>query len=113
FRFVPQQFFPESTRLELMVDMELAEGSSLRATTEQALRLEALLLERGDVEQHVAYIGTGAPRFYLPLDQQLPATNFAQFVVLARDLDGREALRDWLLDEVAPRFPALQMRVTR
>ena len=64
FRFVPQQFFPESTRLELMIDMELAEGSSLRATTEQALRLEALLLEREGVEQHAAFIGTGAPRFY-------------------------------------------------
>lgn len=113
FRFVPQQFFPESTRLELMVDMELAEGSSLHATTAEALRLEALLLEREGVEQHAAFIGTGAPRFYLPLDQQLPATNFAQFVVRARDLESREALRDWLIDDVAPRFPALQLRVTR
>ena len=113
FRFVPQQFFPESTRLELMIDMELAEGSSLRATTEQALRLEALLLEREGVEQHAAFIGTGAPRFYLPLDQQLPATNFAQFMVRASDLESREAVRDWLIDEVVPRFPTLQLRVTR
>ncbi len=113
FRFVPQQFFPESTRLELMVDMELAEGSSLRATTQQALRLEAMLLERDDIEQHAAFIGTGAPRFYLPLDQQLPATNFAQFMVRARDLESREAVRQWLIDDVAPGFPALQLRVTR
>ena len=113
FRFVPQQFFPDSTRPELMVDMELAEGVSLRATEAQARRLEALLREREGIRNYVAYVGTGSPRFYLPLDQQLPATNFAQFVVLARDLHAREELRNWLLHEVAPRFPELQMRVTR
>ena len=113
FRFVPQQFFPDSTRPELMVDLELAEGVSLRATQAQAQRLEALLREREGIRNYVAYVGTGSPRFYLPLDQQLPATNFAQFVVLAQDLHAREELRDWLLHEVAPRFPELQMRVTR
>jgi len=113
FRFVPQQFFPDSTRPELMVDLELEEGASLRATEAQARKLEALLQQRGDIRNYVAYVGTGSPRFYLPLDQQLPATNFSQFVVLARDLQAREALRDWLLHEVAPQFPELQMRVTR
>ena len=113
FRFVPQQFFPDSQRLELMVDLELAEGSSLRATSDAALRLEALLADRPGVDNHVAYIGSGSPRFYLPLDQQLPQANLAQFVVLARDVEAREALRDWLIDEVAPRFPELQLRVTR
>src|SRR5690606_25648002 len=54
-----------------------------------------------------------SPRFYLPLDQQLPATNFSQFVVLAEDIQSREELRNWLLREVAPQFPELQMRVTR
>src|SRR5690606_22111268 len=113
FRLVPQQFFPDSQRLELMVDLELAEGASLRATEAAALRLEELLAGREEIDNHVAYIGSGSPRFYLPLDQQLPQTNLAQFVVLARDVDGREALRDWLIDEVAPRFPELQLRVTR
>ena len=113
FRFVPQQFFPDSTRPELMVDLELEEGASLRATEAQARKLEALLQQRGDIRNYVAYVGTGSPRFSLPLDQQLPATNFSQFVVLARDLQAREALRDWLLHEVAPQFPELQMRVTR
>src|SRR5690606_13362782 len=113
FRFVPQQFFPESTRLELMVDMELAEGSSLRATEAQARRLERMLDGHEGVDHYVAYVGTGSPRFYLPLDQQLPQANFAQFVVRARDLEAREALRRWLLDEVVPRFPELQLRVTR
>ncbi|HVI25235.1 MAG TPA: efflux RND transporter permease subunit [Xanthomonadaceae bacterium] len=113
FRFVPQQFFPDSTRPELMVDMELAEGASLRATAAQAHRLEALLKKREGIDNFVAYVGTGSPRFYLPLDQQLPATNFAQFVVRAEDIASREALRSWLIDEVIPQFPQLQLRVTR
>jgi multidrug efflux pump len=113
FRFVPQQFFPDSTRPELMVDMELAEGASLRATAGEAHRLEAMLQGHAGIDNYVAYVGTGSPRFYLPLDQQLPAANFAQFVVRAEDVDAREALRDWITDEVAPRFPQLQLRVTR
>ena len=113
FRFVPQQFFPDSTRPELMVDLELAEGASLRATEAQAKKLEAMLAGRDGIENHVAYVGTGSPRFYLPLDQQLPQANFAQFVVRARDVAAREQVRDWLTHEVAPRFPEIQMRVTR
>jgi multidrug efflux pump len=113
FRFVPQQFFPDSTRLELMVDVELAEGSSLKATDAAAHRLETLLSKRKDVENYVAYVGTGSPRFYLPLDQQLPQTHFTQFVVRAKDIRAREALRDWLMTDVRPQFPELQLRVTR
>ncbi|MBD8636183.1 efflux RND transporter permease subunit [Stenotrophomonas sp. CFBP 13725] len=113
FRFVPQQFFPDSTRPELMVDIELAEGASLNATRDQAIKLEKLLAGREGIRNYVAYVGTGSPRFYLPLDQQLPATNFAQFVVLANDTKARETTRDWLMDEVIPQFPDVQMRVTR
>jgi len=113
FRFVPQQFFPDSTRLELMVDMELAEGSSLRATEQAAARLDAMLENRPGIDSRVAYVGTGSPRFYLPLDQQLPQANFAQFVVTTTDVAARERIRAWLTDEVAPAFPELQLRVTR
>ncbi|MDR2958073.1 MAG: efflux RND transporter permease subunit [Stenotrophomonas sp.] len=113
FRFVPQQFFPDSTRPELMVDIELAEGASLRSTQAQAEKLEKLLQGRQDIANYVSYVGTGSPRFYLPLDQQLPATNFAQFVILAKDTKAREAARSWLLKEVIPQFPDVQMRVTR
>ncbi|ENB4167135.1 TPA: efflux RND transporter permease subunit [Stenotrophomonas maltophilia] len=113
FRFVPQQFFPDSTRPELMVDIELAEGASLRSTQAQAEKLEELLSSREGIANYVSYVGTGSPRFYLPLDQQLPATNFAQFVVLAKDIKARESTRDWLLHEVIPKFPDVQMRVTR
>jgi multidrug efflux pump len=113
FRFVPQQFFPDSIRLELMVDVELAEGSSLKANEAAVHRLEKLLSSRKEVRNYVAYVGTGSPRFYLPLDQQLPQTNFSQFVVLAKDVKSREALRNWLMEEVRPQFPELQLRVTR
>jgi Cation/multidrug efflux pump len=96
-----------------MVDLELAEGASLRATEQQAAKLEALLAKREGIANYVAYVGTGSPRFYLPLDQQLPATNFSQFVVLAEDIHAREQTRDWLLNEVVPQFPDVQLRVTR
>ncbi|WP_166209184.1 efflux RND transporter permease subunit, partial [Cognatiluteimonas telluris] len=113
FRFVPQQFFPDSTRTELMVDMELAEGASLQATARQAHKLEGMLKGHAGIDNYVAYVGTGSPRFYLPLDQQLPAANFAQFVVHAEDIEAREQVRQWLIHDVIPRFPDLQLRVTR
>src|SRR3546814_7229133 len=91
FRFVPQQFFPASARLELMVDLKLTEGASLLATDAEVKTLEALLAKRDDIDNYVAYVGTGSPRFYLPLDQQLPAASFAQIVVLTRDIEARAA----------------------
>lgn len=113
FRFVPQQFFPASGRLELMVDLKLAEGASLSNTTEQVKRLEEMLKSHAGVENYVAYVGTGSPRFYLPLDQQLPAASFAQFVVLAKTIEDREALRTWLIQTLDEQFPMLRPRVTR
>jgi multidrug efflux pump len=113
FRYVPQQFFPASARLELMVDFKLAEGSSLIATEAEAQRFEAMLAEREDVENYVAYVGTGSPRFYLPLDQQLPQTGFAQFVLLTRSIEEREALRGWLLENLPQQFPQVRTRVSR
>ena len=113
FRFVEQQFFPASGRLELMVDLKLAEGASLANTAEQVKRLETLLKERPGIDNYVAYVGTGSPRFYLPLDQQLPAASFAQFVVLAKTIDDREVLRTWLIETLNEQFPDLRSRVTR
>ncbi|MDT3310755.1 efflux RND transporter permease subunit [Pseudomonas sp. rhizo66] len=113
FRFVPQQFFPASNRLELMVDLKLAEGASLANTTGEVKRLEAMLKDHAGIDNYVAYVGTGSPRFYLPLDQQLPAASFAQFVVLAKTIEEREALRSWLIETLNEQFPALRSRVTR
>ena len=113
FRFVPQQFFPSSSRLELMVDLKLSEGASLQATERQAARLEELLAQNELVENYVAYIGTGSPRFYLPLDQQLPAASFAQFVVLTRSVEEREQVRSWLINTLHEQFPTLRSRISR
>jgi len=113
FRFVPQQFFPASGRLELMVDIKLTEGSSLKATEEQVRRLEAKLKEHEGIDNYVAYVGTGSPRFYLPLDQQLPATRFAQFVILAKSIEDREKLRTWLIEVMNEDFPFARTRVSR
>lgn len=113
FRFVPQQFFPASGRLELMVDLKLGEGASLLNTEAEAARLEALLKDHPGIDNYVAYVGTGSPRFYLPLDQQLPAASFAQFVVLAKTIEDREAVRSWLIQVLNDEFPAVRTRVSR
>jgi len=113
FRLVQQQFFPASTRLELMVDMKLPEGSSLHATERAVAKLERFLDQQEGVENYVAYVGTGSPRFYLPLDQQLPQASFAQFVVLTESIPAREALRGKLIALFEADFTELRGRVTR
>ena len=113
FKLVPQQFFPASSRLELMVDLKLAEGASLSHTTEQVKHLERLLKDHPGIVNYVAYAGTGSPRYYLPLDQQLPAASFAQFVVLAKTIEDRESLRTWLIETLNEQFPGVRSRVTR
>jgi multidrug efflux pump len=97
FKFVPQQFFPDSTRPELLVDMRLAEGVSYAATNNEVKKLEAWLSKQPGIENYVAYIGTGSPRFYLPIDQQLAQRNFAEFVVLTKSTAEREVLRSKLI----------------
>lgn len=113
FKLVPQQFFPASNRLELMIDLKLAEGASLRATEEQTKRLEKLLQNHEGIENFVAYVGSGSPRFYLPLDQQLPAASFAQFVVLTKNIEQREEIRNWLIKTMNEEFPTLRTRISR
>ncbi|WP_027896410.1 efflux RND transporter permease subunit [Zestomonas thermotolerans] len=113
FRLVPQQFFPPSGRLELMVDLKLGEGASLRNTEAEVRRLEQMLKDHPGIDNYVAYVGTGSPRFYLPLDQQLPAASFAQFVVLAKSVEEREQLRSWLIRVMEEEFPTVRSRISR
>ncbi len=113
FRFVPQQFFPASSRPELLVDLRLPEGSSIAATLAEAKRMETILAKERGIDSYVAYVGSGSPRFYLPLDQQLQQSNFAQFVVVATSNAERERLRARLLELFAEDFPALRGRVSR
>ncbi|HQS99372.1 MAG: multidrug transporter AcrB [Hydrogenophilales bacterium 16-64-46] len=87
---VEKQFFPQSDRLEILVEMWLPEGASIEATHAEAVRLEALLRVDKDVAHVLNYIGQGAPRFVLGLDQRLANRNFAQLVVIAQDVAARE-----------------------
>ncbi|MEP6940261.1 MAG: efflux RND transporter permease subunit [Rudaea sp.] len=113
FGFVQQQFFPDSTRPELMVDLKLTEGSSLNATEAQVKKFEGWLAKRPELENYVSFVGSGAPRFYLPLDQQLPQASFAEFVLLARSTADREHLRSALIELFDADFPELRARVVR
>ena len=87
---VEKQFFPQSDRLELLVELWLPEGASYEATHAEAVRLETLLRQDRDVAHVLNYIGQGAPRFVLGLDQRLANRNFAQLVVIAKDVPARE-----------------------
>ena len=111
FRFIEQQFFPDSSRTELLVEMWLPEGSSFAATEAQARKFEAFLNGQPGVASVTTYVGTGSPRFYLPLDQIFPQTNVAQAVVLAEDLESREALRRKMVDLFKNDFPEVRGRV--
>ena len=117
-----QQFFPDSTRLELVVDLRLTEGASYNATNNEVKKLELWLqnwrkqyptTENQGIDNYVAYIGTGSPRYYLPMDIQLAHRGFAQFVILSKDLNTREALRTDLLNLFENDFPNLRASVMR
>jgi multidrug efflux pump len=108
-----KQFFPSSNRVELMVDLWLPEGASIRATEREAARLEALIEGNPDVASYVTYVGNGSPRFFLSLDQQLFRTNFSQTIVLTRDVKGRERVIAQLRKVLAEDFPGVRGRVNR
>lgn len=97
---VQKQFFPASSRPELLVDLWLPQGASLKATEMQAKQVEQLLLNDPEMKKSIryfaSYIGNGSPRFYLPLDQQLFNDNFAQLVITSKDIAAREDLKQRL-----------------
>lgn len=112
FKFVPQQFFPPSNRAEILVDLKLEEGASLKATEAAVKKVEAFLSKQEGIDNYVVYVGTGSPRFYLPLDQQLPQTSFAQFVVLASSLEDRNEIRESLSKQIRLLLPEVRTRVS-
>jgi multidrug efflux pump subunit AcrB len=111
FKFIEQQFFPDSSRLELMVELWLPEGSSYQATEAQAKKFERFIMQQPGVESVTSYVGTGSPRFYLPLDQIFPQTNVSQIVVLPKDAKTRETLRLKIKELFAKDFPEVRGRV--
>ncbi|WP_407508679.1 efflux RND transporter permease subunit [Acinetobacter baumannii] len=112
FKMVPQQFFPPSNRAEILVDLKLEEGASLTATEQAVKKVEQFLFKQKGIDNYVAYVGTGSPRFYLPLDQQLPQASFAQFVVLASSLDDRDEIRRSLETQIKQLLPQVRTRVS-
>ncbi|MBK6862509.1 MAG: efflux RND transporter permease subunit [Ideonella sp.] len=108
---VQQQFFPDSSRPEILVDLWLPEGSTIRSSDELARRFEARLMREPGVASVSTWIGAGVPRFYLPLDQIFAQTNVSQAIVMPRDLREREALRVRLPALLAEEFPEARARV--
>ncbi len=90
---VQQQFFPDSSRPEILVDLWLPEGSPFGASEEVAKRVEKRLAQEQGVSSVTTWVGSGVPRFYLPMDQVFPQSNVSQLIVLPKDLQVREALR--------------------
>jgi multidrug efflux pump len=108
---VQQQFFPDSSRPEILVDIWFPEGTSFAANELTAKRVEKRFMEEAGVSAVSTWIGSGVPRFYLPLDQVFPQTNVSQFIILPQDLKVRESLRIKLPALLAQEFPEVRGRV--
>lgn len=111
FNFIEKQFFPDSSRPELMVELWSPEGTSFAANEATVKRFEAFLGKQEGVQSVTSYVGTGSPRFYLPLDQIFPQSNVSQVVVLPVDTAAREALRLKIIDAFREDFPEVRGRV--
>lgn len=113
-QFVQQQFFPPSSRTELLVDVWLPEGASVKGTTREVRRIEQLIKDDPAVENFSSYIGNGAPRFILTLHQELLADNFGQIVVVTKNLEAREDFKRRMEARfAAPDFADIRVRVGR
>ncbi|MDL5032192.1 efflux RND transporter permease subunit [Pelomonas sp. APW6] len=108
---VQQQFFPDSSRPEILVDLWLPEGSTIQQSEQMAKRFEARMLKEEGVSSITTWVGSGVPRFYLPLDQVFPQSNVSQAIVLPKDLVTRETLRKRLPELMATEFPEVRTRV--
>lgn len=108
---VQQQFFPPSDRPEIMVDLWLPEGASIYDTKENALKIEKIAESMSGVKDVTTFIGIGAPRFYLSLDQQNQNINYAQLLVMTKGEHDRQKVRDDLTTILTKQFPNIRSRV--
>ena len=114
FGLVQQQFFPTSTRTELFFEMRLPEGTAIGVTNAAAKKAENLLTGDPDIVTYTSYVGQGAPRFWLGLNPVLPNTNFAQIVIVTKDLQARERVKARLEKALADGvLPEARTRVDR
>ncbi len=111
--FTEKQFFPSSNRVELMIELWLPEGASITASGREAARMEAKLTADPDIGSYVTYVGNGSPRFFLSLEQQLFRTNYAQFIVLTKDIPGRERVVERVRKLLEADFPGIRGRINR
>ncbi len=108
---VQQQFFPDSSRPELLVELWFPEGTSFSANEAVVKRFEARVMKEDGVDSVTTWVGTGVPRFYLPLETIFPQSNVSQVIVLPKDLGIRESLRMSMPAILATEFPEVRGRV--
>ncbi|WP_423193338.1 efflux RND transporter permease subunit [Cupriavidus sp. H18C2] len=111
FKYVEKQFFPDSSRPELMVELWMPEGTAFAETEAVTRRFEAAMRRDDAVQSVTSFVGNGAPRFYLPLDQIFPQPNVAQAIVMPVTVEARDALRKRIERVLADEFPQLRGRV--
>ncbi len=112
--FVKQQFFPTSDRPEVLVEVQMPEGTSIEATTKAAMKLDDRLRQQPEAKIVTTYIGQGAPRFFFSYNPELPDPSFAKLIVLTPDAEARERLKVRLRAQVAEGLvPEGRIRVTQ
>jgi multidrug efflux pump subunit AcrB len=111
FKYIPNQFFPASDRPELLVDLNLKQGSSIYGTEKVAETFDAILKDDPDVDHWSTYVGRGAIRFYLALALQLGNDSYAQAVIVTKSIEARERLRRKLEPILAEKFPQVTPRL--
>ena len=112
--FVSQQFFPSSDRREVLVEVQMPEGTSIEATSVVTSRIEAWLREQPEAKEVTSYVGGGAPRVWLAYNPELPDPSFAKMMVLTGSKEARDALTLHLRERIAQGLaPEARLRVTQ
>ncbi|RZT42295.1 efflux RND transporter permease subunit [Cupriavidus agavae] len=111
FKFIETQFFPDSSRPELMVELWMPEGTSFVEMETVAKRFEVAMRRDEAVDSITTFVANGSPRFYLPLDQIFPQSNVAQLIVMPVTVEARDPLRRRVEKVIASEFPQLRGRV--